>query len=183
MDHIFLYALPTNNGKEARMMEIAAVRASGFGPYVKTDIIKAFTDTTKDNPTELLRKLKKEIVTDKPFVVVSHNNEITKGLLRIEFDKTGLDDIFAGRAWIDVNQLVWPLMANGVIKSRSLDALVKYFGITTGLVIDSADTCQAIVLCYGAIMRRYRTALAGEDFVREAVGGETLDSIRKIVGF
>jgi hypothetical protein len=73
------------------------------------------------------------------------------------------------------------MVDSGLIESRTVEALAQHFGI--GLVSsDPAGICTAMVSVYGHMMQRFRTALTGESFMRE-MGGETLEGIRKFVGF
>jgi len=181
MDHIFIYALPTNNTKEARILEISAVRAEGFACR-KQDMRETFTGKSESNSRKLLSDMREKIYTSNPFVVVSYCSEITRTLLRNEYANSGLEDMFAGRAWIDINQLAWPLAAGRFIQSRTLDSLCKHFKITLEPQADSADICVAMIQIYRGMMQRYRTALSGEEAIRE-VGGETLENVRKIMGF
>lgn len=182
MDHIFVYARPTDNTKDARISEISAVRFAGYGPYKKSDAREAFTGKAEDDSKGLLAEMRERILPGNPFVVVSYCNEITRSLLRIEYEKCGVDDMFAGRAWIDIQQLAWPLVAGGLIKTRQIAELAKHFGVSIDDSSKTTEMCSVIVQVYGAMMRRYRTALQGESWMREA-GGETLENFRKIIGF
>ena len=180
MNHVFIYALPTSTGKDARMAEIAAVRVSGFGPYRRTMVQKTFHDTNVNQ--NLVADLYRDIVTPEPYVLVTYSKEVTKALLRIENDKNGLEDKFHGRAWVDVHDLSWPLLVSGQVASRTLEALSAHFGVTIDKHSDSGDIVQALLQVYGLMMVRYNTALRGESMMREA-GGETLAGIRNMIGF
>lgn len=186
MNHVFIYALPTSQSKDARMMEISAVRVPGFGPYNRKLIQETFMGHVERdydrNPKALLSQLYKSIITPEPYVLISYNNEVTKALLRIENEKAGLEDCFQGRAWIDVNALAWPMLVSGQVTGRNLEKLSSHFGVTIGKHSDSADVVTALLQIYGFMMRRYKTALHGESVIREA-GGETLSQLRNIIGF
>jgi len=181
MHHIFIYALPTSQEKDARISEIAAVRVPGFGPYKKTHIQEAFFDTSSN--VNLLNELYSRLIPNAdPFIMVSYSKEVTRALLRIETEKRGIEDKFSGRAWLDIGDLAWPLLVSGQIKSRSIEALASHFEITVKADMDSADTVTALLQIYGNMLRRYSTALKGESMLREA-GGETLAGLREIIGF
>lgn len=180
MNHVFIYALPTSQEKDARISEISAVRVSGFGPYRKAHIQTAYTDTNVN--AKLMKELYARIVTPEPFVLVSYSKEITRALLRIENEKTGSEDKFAGRSWLDVNDLAWPLVVSGQLHSRTLEALAAHFGVMLTTHSDSSDIVTALLSIYGSMMTRYNTALKGESMLREA-GGETLQGLRNMLGF
>lgn len=180
MNHIFIYALPTSQEKDARILEIAAARVSGFGPYRKTHIQVAYSDTNS-NP-DMMKTFYSRIFTSEPFVLVSFQKEITRALLRIENEKLGLEDKFSGRSWLDVSDLAWPLVVSGQLKSRTLEALSTHFGVMLGTNPDSGDVVTTLLSVYGGMMRRYNTALKGESMLRE-VGGETLQNVRDMLGF
>lgn len=191
MIHVFLYALPTNNSKDARIAELAAVRVKGFGPYKKTDIEKAYHGVASEQSvgvSSLLDAVKTQVLPPAgPYILVSYS-EITRALIRLEYDRLKLDNPLATRAWTDIYQLVWPLLATNQIQARSIAALSKHFGVTYEAKKgysddgDSADTCTALIQIYGALMRRYRTALAGESVLRD-IGGESLEGLRNMMGF
>lgn len=180
MNHVFLYAVPTNQTRDARIAEIAAVRIPGFGPYRKEHVQETFHETNANE--NFLSELYSRIVTPEPFVIVSYSREITKALLRIENEKTGSEDKFLGRAWIDVYDLSWPLLVSGQVKSRTIEELAKHFGVTNRTHWDAADIVTALLQIYGSMMRRYMTALKGERMMRDA-GGETLAELRSMWGF
>lgn len=180
MNHVFIYAQPTSQEKNARMAEVAAVRISGFGPYKRSQVQCTFHETNA-NP-RLLEELYDAIVTPEPFVFVTHSKEITKGLLRIEAEKLGQSDKFFSRVWLDVNDLAWPLLVSGQVKGRTIETLAKHFGVSLGDHSDSADIVEGLLQVYGLMMTRYNTALKGESMVREA-GGETLAGLRNMMGF
>lgn len=180
MNHVFLYALPTSQEKGARISEISAVRVSGFGPYRKAHIQMTYSDTNVN--TQMMKELYERMVTPEPFVLVSYQKEITRALLRIENEKTGSVDRFIGRSWLDVNDLAWPLVVSGQLKSRTLEALAAHFGVMLSAHSDSGDIVTALLSIYGSMMTRYNTALKGESMLREA-GGETLQGLRNMLGF
>lgn len=184
MDHIFIYALPTDQSKSARLSEISAVRAPGFGPYHPSKVQHAFTSrvTPAITADAILRNLYSQIDDKKPCVLVSYNAEITKSLIRIEHDAHTLSDPFATRAWIDLKQLAWPMLITGQIADRGIATLATHFGVTLPTIPDSADVCSATLQIYGLMMRRYQTALKGESFVRDA-GGESLQGLREMLKF
>lgn len=184
MDHIFVYAKPDKTW----ISELSAVRTDGqIGQTTKRHVIAAFTSPIDSNcnfkgAIGMLRNSLLNKQSDK-YVVITYLSEVTRAILKSECEKIGeKEEIFAGRAWIDIAQLAWPLAANGMIKSRSIENLAKHFRVSFESKDDTADVCTAIVAIYGHMMRRYHTALAGEEIMRD-VGGDTLENIRKMVGF
>lgn len=180
MNHVFIYAQSTSNEKNARMAEIAAVRVSNFGPYKRADVQESFFENNTND--RFLDDLYERIITPEPYVLVSYSKEIVKTLLKIEHEHRKTDDKFHGRAWLDLNDLVWPLVVSGQIPNRKLETLSSHFGVSIGNHSDSSDVVVALMQIYGSLMRRYLTALKGESMIREA-GGETLANLRTIIGF
>ncbi len=87
---------------------------------------------------------------------------------------------FDGRAMLDLTQLAWPLGIANVITARDLDTLSKHFGVTYDAE-SASDTTVAMSEVYWRMMRRYRTALMGEEVLRE-LGGPKLAGLRKYLG-
>lgn len=182
MDHVFVYAAFVSKNNNARITEISAIRTNRLGMLNTKSVVSAFTSKVEEDFKRVLLNFKDSILcgSDK-VVVVSHLVEIQKPLLRSECERINEPELFSGRTWIDVSQLAWPLHCNGMINSRSVEDLSKYHGIKYQPT-DTASTCTAIGEIYGHMMRRYKTALTGEEIMRD-VGGETLENLRKIVGF
>lgn len=91
-----------------------------------------------------------------------------------------IDAYVQGRPWLDIAQLAWPLGFSDMIPNRDLDTLCKHFGMKPDDGTISGN-CESVVRVYWAMMKRYRTALIGEEAVRD-FGGETLASLRKYIG-
>lgn len=181
MHHVFVSAVSTTTNKDARIAQMSAVIASGFGPYRKQSIERTYTETNT-NPKLLSDFF--EFLPLQPYVLVSHT-EVTRALIRKEIESTGLQQqsaVFASRSWIDVHCLAWPLLVSGQVAKRDIETLSKHFDIPLGTDSDTADIVTAMLQIYGSIMRRYSTALKGEGIVRE-VGGPTLAGLRQIIGF
>ncbi len=70
-----------------------------------------------------------------------------------------------------------------MIPDRELDTLSKHFGSPIALDLEGtmSGNCEALVRVYWAMMKRYRSALIGEEAVRD-FGGEALAGIRKFIG-
>jgi len=187
VDHVFIYVRPFSlESKNSSIAEISCVRTNGqVGQTTKRNVIAAFSTKIDDEYSfkNAVTNIKKNVVGDSDkFVVVTYLSDYVHTLVRNECRKIEVEELFLGRSWIDVAQLAWPLVSNGMIESRTIEVLSKHFGIKLLDKEDTADICTAIVGVYGYMMRRYKTALAGEEVIRD-IGGETLDSIRKMVGF
>jgi hypothetical protein len=195
MDLLFVCAKPSSSRlKNASLVEIAGVRTNGqIGTIGKSSIRAAFTskirlqgeEQSEHSPfIEVLRQFKLRLLDsyEDRYAVVAYHSDILRPILRNECARAGeTEELFAGRAWLDISILAWPMADSGLISLRSVEALANHFGVPLEST-DPPDVCTAMVSVYGRMMRRYRTALTGESMLRE-VGGETLEGIRKIVGF
>ena len=185
MDHIFVYASSdSKNPDKACITSISAIRASGFGPYTKRSIKAAFTSLVDTNFSDVYAALKKSILhDDDKYVVVSHTNEIQRTLLTNNCDGNDLERLFVGRVWIDIAQLAWPVIAMGMIRSRSIADLGKYYGLHFNInEEDTSVIATAITEIYSHMLRRYKAGLVGEEAIRD-FGGEALENIRKVIGW
>jgi hypothetical protein len=173
MDNVFLTA-------NADLTEIAGIRTNGkIGVLTQKSVLSAFTSKVNGNLPEIVNALKTKLETDdEQFIIIAMHGELIRNGIKKE---TKLP-FFPTRIWVDVSQLTWPLLFNRQIPNRTLDILAQHFNIPIKPIRDSADECTVLAQIYGQIMQRYSTALAGEETLRE-IGGETLDGIRKIVGF
>lgn len=185
MDHIFLMVKASSmKMKEANIIEIASIRTNGqLGSITKRSVLAAFTSDVSDFKSTV-KELEKNILDkfDNKYVVVTHISDITKTLLRNGYEKNNIKtELFDGRAWVDINQLAWPLVASGIIPNRQLQTIAKHFELAYSET-DSADLCTVLVNIYGHMMRQFKTALIGEEAVRD-FGGETFKNIRQMMGF
>lgn len=210
MDLIFIAGAPSSlNLKDAELIEVALVRASRTAGRLNRAAVQS-AYTTRILPTKevteaarrlseyneaewaqaidfnaALRQLRANILEgfNGQYTVIAYRSELLRPILRNECSRVGAsDEIFAGRAWIDIGQLAWPLVDGGLIPSRDLETLATYFDVGLASPRNTADMCSAMAAVYSEMMRRYRTALTGEQALRD-VGGETLEGIRRIIGF
>jgi DNA polymerase III epsilon subunit-like protein len=118
---------------------------------------------------------------EEKFVVVAHFADFDRAFLEAACKTAHVPQVLAGRAWICTGQLAWPLVASGLLSSRSLDSVSKYHGV----VNTAPHTAMGDVVClkdtYFEMMRRYKLALAGEDMLR-TVGGPRLEAAKKWFG-
>jgi len=176
MDHIFITII----GDKGKITEIAGVRTNGdIGEIKKRSVKNAYTASNDEFTFQQMAKGFKEnlIKEDNKYIVVTHDVYVTRTLLANE-----KEDLFPGRTWVDIAQLAWPLVFNRTIPNRTLELIAKHFGVTVELSKGAAETCTALLKIYGRLMQRYSTALSGEEAIRE-MGGETLENIRRLVGF
>lgn len=208
MDHIFLCIRYTSHEVHPEVTEIAAVRTNGYFSAVRPNTaIAAFTTKVQPKVCHIdiqegekhynvlewknapdfrvaINQLKKSILRESfshKYVVVTQYLEITKSILRRDCQSVGEELFPSERAWLDINQLVWPLVVNHLIDNRKLETLAQYLNIPYQNT-DTADVCSVLVHVYNALMRRYKTALIGEEAMRD-FGGETLQKLRDMVGF
>jgi DNA polymerase III epsilon subunit-like protein len=135
---------------------------------------------------ELLRRMRSEILSPRyspEYVVVAHYPEIEREVLRKAMAEKK-EEVFEGRMWIAVSQLLWPLVDAQMIPSVSFDVVCAYFGVdrAAGDGLNVEKDCTAMVRVFFELMSRYRTALVVEEGVRD-FGGPTLQSFRKVLGF
>ena len=123
-----------------------------------------------------------ELCTGEGFVVVAVFPETKKKAFKDACAYYDLSDPFQGRAWLDFSQVAWPLAHAGHITNRSLRSVGEHFRITHDAPGTVTGDVAFLCATYWEMMRRYRTSLVAEEAVRE-LGGETLASIRKFVGF
>jgi hypothetical protein len=180
LDHVFIeLGLSEDNPELAAVTGMAVVRTDRKGK-----VLAAYSDTAKhDGPVapidRLYERVRAEVLKPYPasYVVVSQHAATYKRILG--------DRCFPERPWVDIAQLAWPLGYCDMISARDLDTLSKHFAVSGGEYgTDGTMTgnCEILVRVYWAMMQRYRTALLGEEAVRD-IGGEALASLRKFVGF
>jgi len=176
MDHVFLCAAYNKD----IITELSAIRSNGRIGYLnEKTVIAAFTSRVNGNLKEILASLKLKLCTDNSkFIVVAYSAELIRSVIKHSLKET----LFAERIWVDVNQLAWPLLYNGMIPNRQLDTLCNHFKVPIKPEHDSADDCAALMQIYAQIMQRYKTSLLAEETVRE-VGGDMLESLRKMIQF
>lgn len=115
----------------------------------------------------------------KKYTVVT-NHPQTHRFLGAELKK----EPFGSNEWIDTEALAWPFYHAGMIPGRSLWDLAVFFAVGADFRDDAdgvADQCTTLVQVYSFMMARYKTALLGEEAVRE-VGGSALTKALKWVG-
>lgn len=209
MDHLFFIAAPSSFLlKEAEAIELAGVRTTGRLDAKGNSILAAYTTrirpdgkvsaearnegnyeesgwTNAPSFVEAIAEIKSNLIApfSHHYVVVAYRAEFVRPMLRNQCEKAGMtEEVFPGRSWLDIGQLAWPLSYAEQLETRTIRALADHFGIKIRSESDAADVCTAMVNVYGAMMRRYHTALTGEKAVRE-LGGETLQGLRRIIGF
>lgn len=179
MDHLFICI--NSDSKVENISEISAIRTDGkIGHINQKSIIDTFTSRVNiNNVDNVILSLKDKLsATDEKFIVVSFNCEVIRQLISLQCKH----ELYSKRVWIDVRQIAWPLVLSGLVNDRTIKTLCKYLKIETKENPDSADDCTLIMQIYCRLMQRYKTSLIGEETIRE-VGGETLESLRKLVGF
>jgi hypothetical protein len=75
--------------------------------------VAAWALTRKPAPTAQIRY-------SKEYVVVAHYPEIERTYLKKEYETKGTDEVFNGRMWLSVSQLVWPMVDAQMIPRTSL---------------------------------------------------------------
>lgn len=112
---------------------------------------------------------------DSRYIVVGYRTDVIKPAMTSE-------GLFLHRAWIDLAQLMWPLAwANLIEGKRTLEELCRYLNIDCQ-TRDSDSEVRTIGSCFALMMRRYKTALVGENTMTD-IGGETLEGLRHFIGF
>ncbi len=177
LDHVFIeLGLSDDNISAASVTGMAAVRTDRKGKvlaaYSEACSIRGLDDidieTVYSKVNDTLLKPYPE-----PYVVIAQHAQAYKGLLGAS--------CFRGRAWLDIAQLAWPLGYCDMIPDRNLDTLAKHFMCNVEAGGTMSGNCETLVRVYWAMMKRYRTALLGEEAIRD-IGGETLAGIRKFIG-
>lgn len=124
---------------------------------------------------------------DPQFIVVSHGAALDREFLRRAWQRCGNDGEIFGerRAWLDMNQIVWPLAYCDMVSSRDLASVASVFGLTNTAPDTCTGDCELLVRTYWAMMRRYRLAMVGEQTAREAIGetlGGALGKLGSLIG-
>lgn len=192
LDHVFFdVRLSHLDPAQAEIVDVAALRTNRKGDVLASVTNRVFptaavapeTYATNGYDPDLWHR---EAVTYKVAV------ETFRAVIRAErFDDqyvvvahfadrfpVGTRDLFPGAAWIDTGHLSWPLLHHGLVSSRSLATLAKHVGIKPEALTTAAGTAFTTMRVYWELMRRYKTALAGEELLR-SVGGDALESIRR----
>ncbi len=177
LDHVFIeLGLSDDNIAAASVTGMAAVRTDRKGKvlaaYSEACSIRGLDDIDIES---VYGKVSDTLLKPypEPYVVVAQNAQAYKGLLG--------GSCFRGRAWLDIAQLAWPLGYCDMIPDRSLGTLAKHFMCNVESDGTMSGNCETLVRVYWALMKRYRTALLGEEAIRD-IGGETLAGIRKFIG-
>jgi hypothetical protein len=180
LDHVFIeLGLSEDNIAAATVTGIAAVRTDRKGrvlaAYSESCSIRGLEEADIET---VYANLSCALLTPYPtqYVVISQHGNAYRGILPPE--------CFRGKSWLDIAQLAWPLGYCDMISNRDLDTLCKHFGIKIAHDAEGSmsGNCEALVRAYWAMMQRYRTALIGEEAVRD-FGGEALAGVRKFIGF
>lgn len=159
VDHIFIETI----GDNLSQLELAAVRTNHKGKVLTTHSSKfSFDDFEK----RVLKPFSNQ------YVIISQSN-------RFKHVLTG--QWFKDKTWLTISQLAWPLYYSDMISDTEFDTICKHFSIDDCPDDDIEGNCEALVRVYWALMKRYRTALIGEEAVRD-FGGEALASVRKFIG-
>jgi DNA polymerase III epsilon subunit-like protein len=188
-DHVFVdLAVTDPNPTTGKIVGIAVVRTDRKGKVLES--FSQEVDSETDIPVPegetlavVVSNMKKCILDsrryDSSYVVIGTHTETDRAHLR-NFTKDK-SEVFAGRGWIDILALSFPLCYYSMIPDRSFDSLCKHFEVTNTAPNTAMGDCEALVRVYWALMTRYKTALGGEEILRE-IGGTPLKSLRKIVG-
>jgi hypothetical protein len=179
-DHVFVKIEVVNRKADA----LAVVRVDRKGKP-----LCSFSDSVSVNEdfSALIDRMKREILDErysKEYVVVAHYPEIERSYLKKEYDTDKTDEVFNGRMWLSVSQLVWPMVEAQMIPTIAFDVICSHFNIdrVAGDMLNVEKDCTALVRIFFELMNRYRSALIVEETVRD-IGGSTLENIRKVIGF
>ncbi len=172
-DHIFIDVASDQDG----ISGIAMVRTDRKGK-----VLCAFSDNVDDTSpiSKVVEAMRTSILKPElgnTYVIVAHFAEADKQVLK----DAGQGDLFRGRAWLDTSQIAWPFVYNDLAGERTLDALCAYFEIKNTAPDTATGDCEALVRLYWEMMKRYKTAILGEEAIRD-YGGETLKRLRSVIG-
>jgi len=179
LDHVFVeLGLSEDNIEAASVTGMAAVRTDRKGTilaaYSESCSIRGLVEADMES---VYGNLSATLLKPFPgqYVVVAQHASAYKTILGPTY--------FRGKTWLDIAQLAWPLGYCDMIPDRSLDTLCKHFGMPISPEAEGtmSGNCEALVRTYWAMMKRYRSALLGEEALRD-FGGETLAGFRKIIG-
>lgn len=179
MDHLFI---TINRDALDQISQISAVRTIGgdVTNALKGNTAHAFTSNVYDGQLKrVLDSLKQKVSDiDEKFVIVSMDGEKIRSIVKTDTKKA----LYPERIWIDAKQLTWPFMVNSLIGNRSLEALCAYFKVSFQPNGDSAEDCLSLMQVYTRMMQRYKVGLLADNAIRD-FGGDTLEGLRKFVGF
>jgi len=202
-DHIFVDLAVTHpNPRIGQIIGIAVVRTTGKGKVLETfsEQVKLYVELSEDEKKHLagsddsislnadslksvIGSMRKCILDtrryDSSYLVIAAHADTDRTYLRNFTNEKS--EVFAGRAWLDILALSYPLWYNDMISDRTFDSLCKHFKVENTSPNTATGDCEALVRVYWALMTRYKTALGGEEILRE-IGGSPLESFRKIVG-
>jgi len=201
LDHVFLDLAVTHpNPRIGQIVGIAVVRTDRKGKVLAdfsskirpaTDLSDEekdtygddVVDTSGDSFVDVIKSMKRKILNESrfedSFVVIGTHAENDRTFLRNVTEDD--PEVFGKRAWLDILILAWPLYHNDMISDRSFDSLCKHFKVENSAPNTAMGDCEALVRAYWALAKRYKTALGGEEILRE-VGGTPLEKFRTIVG-
>jgi len=155
--------------------ELSSEEIKHIGNYVDSAMTDSFVDVIKSMKAVILDESKYEST----YMVVATHAEVDRSFLKnYTEEKT---EVFSRKPWLDILALAWPLCFLDMISDRSFDSLCKHFKVENTAVDTATGDCEALVRVYWALIKRYRTALGGEEILRE-IGGNPLENFRKIVG-
>lgn len=197
-EHIFIDLETSSlNPKTGEIIELAAIRTDCFGTMVGSpvcDKIKPLklvdAEAAKVNgysekdwqyavPFRIaFENFERSLIRDRTdkLVIVAHFADFDRRFLEETLDREQIPNPLQGRSWIDTGQLAWPLVFNDYLKSRSLEALCKYYGIENEHPHSAADDVKATAEVYWAMMGRFKIAQGVETKVRR-FGTGILDTI------
>ena len=205
-DHIFIDVETSSlDVKTAEIIDIAVIRTDGEGSILAsiTDKIKpikaveegaakvnGYNERDWQNAVPFnvaIDSIHSSIIrgrTDK-FVLVAHFAEFDRACIETSLSRTNIVQAnpFAGRAWIDTAQLAWPLVYNGVIKSRSLAALAKFYGFENEAEHTASGDAEVMCKTYWAMMGRFKIAQGVERNVRKLGTGMLEGLVCMVSGF
>jgi len=187
-DHVFVDLAVTHaKPEDGEIVGIAVVRTDKKGK-----VLAAFSErvASAESPTfgdpdfdTVIRDMKRSILNDtfdSSYIVIAAHADTDRAYLREYTDDK--PEVFPRRGWLDILALSWPLCYNDMISDRSFESLCRHFKVENTAPNTATGNCEALVRVYWAMMKRYKTALGGEEILRE-IGGTPLENVRKLVGF
>ena len=196
-DHVFIeLALSHPDLKLGQILGIAAVRTDRKGKPLTafSEKVKPETDFTPEEKThveenfaigdrysgeslsQVVKDLKSSVLSkryDSKYVIVATHAESVRAFLG--------EEVFGKKPWLDILAISWPLAYHDHVSDRTFDSLCKSFKVENTAPDTATGNCEALVRVYWAMMTRYKTALGGEEILRE-VGGSPLEHLRKYIG-
>lgn len=180
MDHVFVMCkvssmkLPT-----ARIQEIAMLRTDDKGKQIDATLQNIIDDPDDKVYRSNIRGAMGEFadMLTGEFVYISYfGHDFYKPLLIRECDNACYRTVdLTGHAWVDLEQVAWPLFFDNTLKSRSIEDLARYLGITV-----TSDKLWLLRECYWVLMRRLTTGILFEAKAR-AGGGRLYEATQQFV--